>query len=278
MKLLSKLFFGINMTWPKVIIFAVVTGVLTGVIMMIPQLEGTSIQNIGITMEAWILFAMIICSNCKKPLEAALKTFIFFLVSQPLVYLTMWPVYQSFPWHYYMYWFYWTIASFFCALLAWYVRKQNIGSALVVALINTLLLTLGIGGLRGVVLNFPFGLLTCVFCIAQAAVYVFVLLKPRRERLIAGIVSLVLALAISWVTVYSGPHSSAGFEYENAAECTYELTGKDVVTLNATSDMIDLTAKDYGEALLTVTRPDGTQEQFRVVVQPNGLIDVTHME
>ena len=81
MKTLNKLFFEIEMTWKKIIIFAVASGVITGIIMQIPLLEGTSIQNIGITLEAWILFAIIICCNCKSPKEAALKTFIFFLIS-----------------------------------------------------------------------------------------------------------------------------------------------------------------------------------------------------
>ena len=38
-----------------------------------------------------IMFAMIIISNCKTPKEAAAKTFVFFLISQPLIYLLQVP-------------------------------------------------------------------------------------------------------------------------------------------------------------------------------------------
>lgn len=113
------------------VLFAVIAGVGTGLIMMVPQLEETSIHNIGVYEDAWVLFAMIICSNCEKPLEATLKTFVFFLVSQPLVYLTMWPVYQEFPWHYYRYWFMWTCVTPFFAVIAWRRLRKDAACQLI---------------------------------------------------------------------------------------------------------------------------------------------------
>ena len=101
-----KLFGGIKMTWQRVIIFAVIAGVITALAaMLIP--DGNSLHEIAVSLEAWILFAILIITNCKKPWGAALKTFVFFLISQPLVYLIQVP----FSWmgwglfRYYRYWF-----------------------------------------------------------------------------------------------------------------------------------------------------------------------------
>ena len=67
----DKLFGGLNMSWPVVIIFAVATAVVTAVFLIVPVFQNTSFIRMGETMEAWVLFAIIIMSNCKKPLESA---------------------------------------------------------------------------------------------------------------------------------------------------------------------------------------------------------------
>ena len=72
-KAIEKLFGGLNMSWRNVIILAVVFGVYTGVINQIPQLENTSLRDIAITWEVWGFVALVICSNCERPLEAGLK-------------------------------------------------------------------------------------------------------------------------------------------------------------------------------------------------------------
>ncbi len=72
-------------------IAAVVCGVVTGLILSIPFLENTSVFNIGTCFEFWVLMAVIIAYGSKKPLEAGLKVFVFFLISQPLVYLVKAP-------------------------------------------------------------------------------------------------------------------------------------------------------------------------------------------
>ena len=95
---LHWLFGGINMAWPKVIVFAVVTGAYTGIVNLIPALHDTSLSSIAVTWEAWVLFALIVACNCKKAWESALKVFVFFLISQPLVYLVDWSLYGHFPW------------------------------------------------------------------------------------------------------------------------------------------------------------------------------------
>lgn len=57
---------------------------------------------------------LIIMANCQKPLESACKTFVFFLISQPLIYLLQVP-FSSMGWGlfgYYWNWFIWTLLTF----------------------------------------------------------------------------------------------------------------------------------------------------------------------
>lgn len=77
----------LKMSWLTVIVFAVAAGCYTGWIMTVDCLKGTSFQDIGIFFEWWVIFAVIIVVNCKKSWEAMLKCFLFFLISQPLVFL-----------------------------------------------------------------------------------------------------------------------------------------------------------------------------------------------
>ncbi|MBQ8108162.1 MAG: hypothetical protein IJ129_05390 [Ruminococcus sp.] len=97
MKALEKLFGGIELTWKKLIIWAVAMGVLVGGLMLVPAFKETSMQDIGVGFEWWILFGVIIVSNAKSPVDSALKSFVFFLISQPLIYLVQVP-FSSMGW------------------------------------------------------------------------------------------------------------------------------------------------------------------------------------
>ena len=89
-KKMKKLFGGLKLTWPRLIVFAVISGIITALIALLVP-DGNSIRQIAVTFEAWIVLAIIIVVNCEKPLEAACKTFVYFLISQPLVYLIQVP-------------------------------------------------------------------------------------------------------------------------------------------------------------------------------------------
>ena len=79
--LLHKLYGGLNMNWTVVILYAVATAVLTTVFLLFPVFKDTSFERMDVHLETWFFFAIIVMANCKKPMESALKTFVFFLVS-----------------------------------------------------------------------------------------------------------------------------------------------------------------------------------------------------
>ena len=107
MKKIKKLFGEINLSWTRLIIFSVIAGVYTAIMALIPALKYTSFHDIVVSFEVWILFGIIIIMNSKSAKESALKCFIFFLISQPLVYLIQVPFsnegFRIF--RYYNYWF-----------------------------------------------------------------------------------------------------------------------------------------------------------------------------
>jgi hypothetical protein len=113
MKPLRKLFGKFDLTWKKLIIFAIAAGVYTALMALIPIFQDTSFHDIAVTFEWWIFFGIIIIVNSKNPKDSMLKCFVFFLISQPLVYLIQVP-FAEMGWGlfgYYRYWFYWTLLT-----------------------------------------------------------------------------------------------------------------------------------------------------------------------
>ena len=171
---LRRLFGGVNMTWPVVLLYAVGTALVTGLFLILPIFKNTSFQRVGETLEAWILFAIILMANCKTPLESAQKTFVFFLVSQPLIYLLQVP----FSWQgwglfqYYPHWFMLTLLTFPAAYVGWYITKRNWVSLVILLPVLCFLAYTGFGGIQDAMARFPHHLLVAVFCFGQIVVYV----------------------------------------------------------------------------------------------------------
>ena len=194
----DKLFGGLNMSWPAVILFAVGAALLTFAVLMIPAFEKTSVIRIGETVEAWILFAVIIMANCKKPLESALKTFVFFLISQPLIYLLQVP----FSWmgwglfQYYRHWFILTLCTFPAAFLGWYIKKKNWLSLLILLPVLGLLTYYYVDGFQTAFRHFPRLLLMAVFCLAQVLLYLYAFTEKLWQRLVGLLVPLAAVLVI----------------------------------------------------------------------------------
>ena len=182
-RLAEKLFGGLRMRWPAVILYAVGTAVLTAVFLIVPVFKDTSFERMGVTLEAWIFFAVILMANCRKPLESAVKTFVFFLISQPLIYLFQVP----FSWmgwglfRYYTYWFLWTLLTFPLALAGWYITKRNWLSALILAPVLLFLAWTAYTCAASCVRSFPHLLVAAVFCIFQIALYVYAFFPWKRR-------------------------------------------------------------------------------------------------
>ena len=191
-KFIEKVFGGLSITWPRLVIFAIVMGVWTALMALIAP-NGSSFHDIAVTLEWWVLPAIIIIVNSKRPLEAALKTFVFFLISQPLVYLIQVP-FNSMGWGlfgYYPYWFKITLLTFPGAFLGWFIKKDKWYSGAILSVMTVLLALSGVAFLHGFFETPPNHLLTIIYCFAIIPVFIFAIFKSKIPRIITAVITVV---------------------------------------------------------------------------------------
>ena len=271
-RLADKLFGGIDMTWPKVIIFAAGAAAATALFLLIPVFRNTSFERMGVYVEAWILFAVIIMSNCKKPLESALKTFVFFLVSQPLIYLFQVP-FNSRGWAvfgYYKHWFILTLLTFPAAFAGWYIRKKNWLSLLILAPVLIFLAYTGFDTLRFTTAHFPRLLVTGLFCIAQVLMYVLAFTSDKWQKL-AGL--LVPLAAVTVIAAFAPNTEINGTNFlpddpvlTESAYVVTEGSGTAEITIAGTGEdsMVSIHGTGFGATDFTII--DGDSE-YRYTVE-----------
>lgn len=195
--ILDKLFGGINLTWPKLIISAIVIGVLVGIIMCIPAIENTPLTDIGAIMYWWVLFGVIIITNSKSNVDSALKCFIFFLISQPLIYLVEVP-FKEMGWGLFGYWrniwLWWTLATIPMGYIGYWIKKQKIYSAFILAPALVLVALEGASGFTE-----KDSILRSVFCAVILIALLLGVLKSWKLRGISAVVAIVVAFALYFI-------------------------------------------------------------------------------
>ena len=200
MKKIKKIFGEIDLTWTKLITLAVIAGVYTALMALIPSLKNTSFHDIVVTFEVWILFGIIIIMNSKSAIDSALKCFVFFLISQPLVYLIQVP-FNSLGFGifvYYKYWFIWTILTIPMGYIGYYMKKDKCWGILILA---PMLLFLGFGSyyeyLKETLFNFPYHLLTTLFCLITMILYSLYVFNNKKNKIILLIISTLIIIILT---------------------------------------------------------------------------------
>ncbi len=196
------------MGWPSVIVFAICAGVYTGVVAFLPVTEGTSFRDIAVTFEWWVIFAFVIASNCEKSWEAALKIFVFFLISQPIVYAVQvlaGTLDASLAWLYYTsIWGPRTLLTLPGGFVAFYIKKQNALGAVVLGLGCAIQAFMGLAYFITMLNTPPAHLLTVLVCFASIFVMVFQIQKSARNRLIALSVAAAAVVLVVLFVFLSG--------------------------------------------------------------------------
>lgn len=265
MEKIKKYFGEINMTWPRVILLALITAVYTALINQVSFLKDTSFQDISIYVDWWILFAVFIIVNCEKWWEAALKCFVFFLVSQPLIYLIEVPFYAQ-GWEifrYYDYWFKITLLTLPGAVIAFQLKKKNWLSVLVLSMATGYLAYASINYFRATMANFPNHLLSSIFALGLAIFFVFVLLDKKKHRIVA--LSVIAAVLIVFAQ-FTGPDKTEEIYLEEGS-WTYSMEDESVVVMEITDgNHVTLTAKHDGNTFIRFKNTDGTEINYYVTV------------
>lgn len=212
---LQKLFGGINLTWPILIIASIIIGVLVGVIMLVPAFKDTSISQIGAIFYWWWFFAIVIITNSKSNLDSALKCFIFFLISQPLIYLVQVP-FNDLGWGifgYYRNWILWTIATLPMGYIGYWIRKQNIWSAIILAPAICWVAAEGLG--EGVNSGHYLG---GIFCLAIVVVLLMGVLNNWKLRGISVVIAAAMFTILSIALLFTEDESSVNLVFDVGKE------------------------------------------------------------
>lgn len=231
MEKLKKIFGGIDLSWKKLILLAIIAGLYTGVIAMISIAKDTSFSDLTVSFEVWILFGIFIIMNSKSPKDSALKCFVFFLISQPLVYLIQDVINHSNLFvTFYRYWFIWTIATIPMGFIGYYMKKDKWWGLII---LTPILLLLGQHFgiyLSKTMFSFPRHLLTTMFCIITLIIYPLCIFKNKKIRITGIIISVSIMLVMTvWrfvkPPIYSTEILSDGEEYQ--FDNTYKVYFKD---------------------------------------------------
>ena len=276
MKLLHKLFFEIEMTWKRLILFAIGAALFSAIPDCIPMLEDTSFTAPARTFEIWVLFAVVVIFNCRGYREAMIKTFVFFLVSQPLFYLIEVPfkaegfgIFRNYPG-----WFVWTVCTIPGAAIAYYVKKQNICSGIIIALANTLVLACGIDRLNILRDEFPRYLLTHIFCLCCAIVYIVVLLEGKRNKLVATVITVIVLGVLVYLKLADNGAAFTSYPFNETG--TWEVQEvPDGIKVELVNDRIEITGERSGDYTFTLVDENGMQLTYDIEVDDStGLINV----
>lgn len=271
---MKKLFGSLSVTWPRLILFAVLCGVYTGVMALLPAAKDTSFADISISFEWWILFAILILVNCSSALEAALKVAVFFLISQPLVYLVQVPFSpEGFGlFHYYPTWFRWTILTFPMAFVGWYMKKDRWWGLLILAPVLVFLGYHFVIFLTETIGFFPNHLLSAVFCVFTMLLYPLAIFHDKRIRLAGLAFSLVILAVFTVLALRSGPSTyetdlmasggeRAGTEFDGSWAVSLEDADYGQVSLRYEEQidawMIHAILTKTGHTTLSLRSPEG---------------------
>ena len=276
---MKKLFGGLNLTWPKLIVSSIILGISVGLLNSVPLLKDTTITDIATYFDFWILCGIIIIMNSKSNKDSALKCFIFFLISQPLIYLAEVP-FNPLGWQlfgYYKYWFIWTIFCIPMGYLGYYLKRDKWYSVLL--LLGVLFLSMVNIGLpiKGLVYAFPHHLIYILIIFLASITYPLAIFNNKKNKYISLSIIVIALLVISFITLTSKtgyettlPCSNDKFKYDD----TYKVSLED-------SDMGDVnitymdTLKDYcvhanfkkaGDTKLVFESPDGVKKEFKLTV------------
>ena len=278
----DKLFGGINLTWPKLIIAAIIAGALTAVIAIIPALQNTSLIGITVTFEVWVLFGIIIIMNSKSNLDSALKCFVFFLISQPLVYLIQVP-FSSLGWQlfgYYRYWFMWTLLCFPMGFIGYWMKKDKWWGYLILLPMIALTATSYATYFSDFLFYMPRFILISVFCAAAMILYPVVIFKNRIIRTIGAAVGAAAVIAITVVCLLDPPVYSTQIisnSEEHLLNDSYTVSLSDdsygdvkVIYMEGLEDYtVQADFRKAGDTVLTVVSPDGEKTEYDVHIERN---------
>ena len=276
---MKKLFGEINLTWKRTIIFAIIAGVYTAIMAMIPMAKDTSFADITVSFEVWIFFGILIIMNSKSAKDSALKCFVFFLISQPLVYFIQDVIkHSSLFITYYRNWVFWTIATIPMGFIGYYMKKDEWWGLLILAPILVFLGEHYSTYFSKTMFSFPYHLLTTIFCLVTLIIYPIAIFNNKKNKVVGIVISILIilvmtGLALSKPAVYNTTIFVNGEEhkFDNTYKVylTDESFGKVYIVFEKNIDdyMVNAEFKKAGKAELVLESPKGEKEIYEIDIK-----------
>ena len=199
---IRKLFGNREMTWKRLIIFSVLCAVYTAAMLLIPGINETALREIGVGFECWFILAIFVVSNCGSAKEAAVKCFVFFLISQPLIYLIQSPfVHRNLIAEYYKPWLIKTFLTIPGGFIAYQIKRKDLLGSLVLAVAGIFLSYYGVDLVLANLSPFRIDyVLYGLLLVAAAVMLGFIFCGSRKLRTIYLIIILAAGLTLGAVT------------------------------------------------------------------------------
>ncbi len=279
-KICEKVFGGLDLTWKKIIIAAIIAGIYTALMAMIPLVRYTSFNTISVTMELWILAGIIIIMNAKSNMDSALKCFVFFLISQPIVYLIQVP-FNPLGWGifgYYRTWFVWTVLCLPMGYIGYYMKKDQWWGYLILLPMIALTARSYYRYLGDFLFYMPRYSLICIFCIGAMILYPIMIFRNKKIHIVGGIVGILCTIAVSFLILRNPPAYSTEIlssDEDHIFDETYTVALEDSKYGNVdirymASVEVYMVHADFahgGDTVLTLTSPEGETMSFDVHIE-----------
>lgn len=272
MEKIKKLFGRFEMTWPRVILFAVITAVYTAFVNVLPFLKGTSFQDIAVNLEWWFLFAIFLIVNCKTRWEACAKCFVFFLISQPLIYLLEVPFIPD-GWgvfRYYRWWFIVTLLTIPWAAIAFTLKKKNLLSVIVLSVATGYMAYQSAIYFQSALKHLPYHLLSAFSCLVMAVFLAAVLTDSKKLRR-AAILFIVLVFVFCCAALYltNGGATAEIHLGDGSWVCTVD--DESILSVEMNGSIASVTSLKNGSALVSFTSSEGEELVYCIVADGKNL-------
>lgn len=202
---MKKIFGNITISYKFIIVFSIIIGILVGGLNRIPIFINTSLTDPSVYLEFWVVLAIFIIVNSKSYKDVAIKCFLFFLISQPIIYLSE-IIIDSFLYNkvfinlikeyflnYYFgggKWFLITILTIPGSLIAYKIKDEKVISAIILSIATIFLSYTGISYLlNSIFYNFPRHIISGLFCLFFAYYFIFIILKNKKQRIVSFVIT-----------------------------------------------------------------------------------------
>ena len=286
MEKIKKLFGGIDLSWKKLIIFSIIAGAYTAIMAMLPIAKDTSFADITISFEVWILFGIFIIMNSKSAKESSLKCFVFFLISQPLVYLIQDVINHSNLFlTYYRFWIIWTICTIPMGFIGYFMKKDKWWGLLILI---PMLIFLGFhysGFLGQTIYNFPYHFLSALFCIITILLYPICIFSNKKVKVAGITISALIILIMSIITLFNSTtyntvvltnNGETGAVFDNTYTVYLEDSSYGDVSIKYDDGLedylIEAKFKKAGRTNLILEDSNGNKEIYEIDIKNNVVI------